>query len=748
MLSSSDDAGSLNVSRRCVSPRRDTADPKRCVVVRNSKVYGSFMRTTNSVTSWAARGGICALLASVFAWACFNDDSQEPIGDTRAAIVKDSGSTLTCDQQVDALLSPSSFLMPAIGYAPTAMAAFIDPLVSNMLLQKAVAGAPWPGATLSITRNGKLIFARAYGYANSDSNVQQYMEPDTLLRLASMSKPITALGVLKMIHDGQTTPAGPLALTTKPFAFLTPGPVLGSGKFVSAGGPTGPVPIPDGGCFPNTPPSDGIGVLTGDDGWNGTGGQNPLLANITVQELLHHSGGWARDYLTGADGGWIDAGNVPDLWATGMAWPGGLIPTAFASTGMPLTEPPSYTQGIEYLLNQPLQFMPGTNDDYSNIGYSALGEMIGELGTPLTYEQWITTNILSALGMNETFPGKTLTALDREATYYVWDCTSYNNAGVCTAPNNLVPGVEYPSVFPSDKGALRPQPYGGLVYLEGGIPSGGWVSSAIDMARLTTAVAHSTSQFLSIFGSSTPGWPADFYTYTDARSCPQAGWWWGWYGLGWDEVDPNAASGKDDLKKYGGMNGTATETWLTSTANGDDYTLTLLVNSSDPGSWPLDSTLTAIVTALNAAEDAGALSLPSSTADIFPQYNAAAYTEWQSATDFETTLSTAGKSNQYASRVDGQSIGTFYTYPICTPQEMKDDRCPPPILHDNQQFRARLADAPGNFGVPTVYKDQTCGQMITLIQSPGIGQVVSLQKFNDPVAGAWMYQAVFSTPPM
>jgi CubicO group peptidase (beta-lactamase class C family) len=57
------------------------------------------------------------------------------------------------------------------------------------------------GGALAISYNGRLIFARGYGCADSDSNSP--VQPDSLMRVASVSKVFTAIGVLQLYQQGK-----------------------------------------------------------------------------------------------------------------------------------------------------------------------------------------------------------------------------------------------------------------------------------------------------------------------------------------------------------------------------------------------------------------------------------------------------------------------------------------------------------------------------------------------------------------
>ena len=58
-----------------------------------------------------------------------------------------------------------------------------------------------PGAALAVAKDGKLIYARGFGYANREKQVQ--VQPDSLFRIASISKPITAWTILQLAQAGK-----------------------------------------------------------------------------------------------------------------------------------------------------------------------------------------------------------------------------------------------------------------------------------------------------------------------------------------------------------------------------------------------------------------------------------------------------------------------------------------------------------------------------------------------------------------
>ncbi len=60
-----------------------------------------------------------------------------------------------------------------------------------------------PGASLAISKNGKLVYVKGYGKDNIASN--ENVTPNHRFRLASVSKSYTGIAIMKLIQDGQFT---------------------------------------------------------------------------------------------------------------------------------------------------------------------------------------------------------------------------------------------------------------------------------------------------------------------------------------------------------------------------------------------------------------------------------------------------------------------------------------------------------------------------------------------------------------
>src|ERR1700722_8667406 len=115
----------------------------------------------------------------------------------------------------------------------------LDQVMEGLLTKHSI-----PGAALAISRNGALVYARGFGYANTTNS--GLVQPDSLFRLASVSKTFTAIAIMKLVEEGK------IQLDQSAFALL-----------------------PD------------LAPLSGET-------LNPQLAAVTVRQLLNMTGGWDR----------------------------------------------------------------------------------------------------------------------------------------------------------------------------------------------------------------------------------------------------------------------------------------------------------------------------------------------------------------------------------------------------------------------------------------------------------------------
>jgi N-acyl-D-amino-acid deacylase len=60
-----------------------------------------------------------------------------------------------------------------------------------------------PGAAVAVVRGSKLIYAHGFGWADVEKRTP--MQPDALFRIASVSKPITAVAIMKLVEQKKLT---------------------------------------------------------------------------------------------------------------------------------------------------------------------------------------------------------------------------------------------------------------------------------------------------------------------------------------------------------------------------------------------------------------------------------------------------------------------------------------------------------------------------------------------------------------
>src|SRR4051795_3849849 len=73
-----------------------------------------------------------------------------------------------------------------------------------------------PGAVIAIARRGKLVALDAYGWRDKAAGVA--MTTDTIFNIASMTKPMTAVGALMLYEQGKILMDDPLAKYFPKFA--------------------------------------------------------------------------------------------------------------------------------------------------------------------------------------------------------------------------------------------------------------------------------------------------------------------------------------------------------------------------------------------------------------------------------------------------------------------------------------------------------------------------------------------------
>jgi N-acyl-D-amino-acid deacylase len=348
--------------------------------------------------------------------------------------------------------------VPATGPVVPELAG-LDRLIQAFLLNNKV-----PGAAVAVAHHGRVVYSRGFGLA--DLEAEAPVEPDSLFRVASLSKPITAVAVLRLVEHGK------LKLDDRAFQVLDLRDPAGR-----------PVPLAD-----------------------------PGLGEVTVRDLLRHTGGWDSE-----------PSGDPMFRPVEIAKEFGMAPPA----GPGLI--------VRSMLGKPLDFHPGHRYAYSNFGYCVLGRLIEKVSGK-SYEAFVRAEVLAPLGIRDIRLGKTLAEdrAPREVRYY-------------DAKRREGPGVVGPTL-----GKKVPLPYGAF-YLEAMDAHGGWLASAEELVRFAAAfddprhprplhpkgLAAMVERPEGLAGFRRDGSPRDAY-----------------YGLGW-EVRPIGPRGYN-LWHLGRLDGTST----------------------------------------------------------------------------------------------------------------------------------------------------------------------------------------------
>jgi N-acyl-D-amino-acid deacylase len=236
---------------------------------------------------------------------------------------------------------------------------------------------------------------------------------------------------------------------------------------------------------------------------------DPQLKRVTVRQLLQHTGGWDRE----------------------KSFDPMFRPLVIAET-VGVTPPAHPEAVIRYMMGHPLDFAPGARYAYSNFDYCVLGRII-ETITGAPYEQYVQKHVLAPIGIKRMRVGASL--LRKRAQGEVRYYTPHDSD----------------SVFPERKGKV-PAPYGSF-HLEAMDAHGGWIASAVDLARF--AAAFHDPQRCPLLKPETietmhapppaPAWRSDDGTLKDA-----------YYACGW-MVRP-VKDGKANYWHAGSLPGTAT----------------------------------------------------------------------------------------------------------------------------------------------------------------------------------------------
>lgn len=252
------------------------------------------------------------------------------------------------------------------------------------------------GASLAIAKDGKLLFAKGYGFADVDK--QTPVEPYSRFRVASISKLVTAAAIMRLVEEKK------VSLDDKVFG---PKGILNDTSY-------------------GTP-------------------KDARMYDITVRELLNHSGGWSARYG--------DQMFMSDYIASQLGVP----------------KPLKLDDIIRFVFSKRLHFKPGTHSSYSNFGYALLGKVIEKV-TNTPYEQYVRINLLNPLGITSMAIGRSTrdSLFSDEVSYYE------------------VPEAKKIEPFNNNNGLVNKSNGGYNIKMLGA--AGGWVASSVDLIKLALAL--------------------------------------------------------------------------------------------------------------------------------------------------------------------------------------------------------------------------------------------------------------------
>jgi len=220
-----------------------------------------------------------------------------------------------------------------------------------------------PGASFALSRQGKLVYDRAFG--NADLAGTEPVRPYHRFRLASLSKPITGVAAMAAVQQGL------FSLDDHPFGaggLLADHPYLGNVVYT-----------------------------------------DQRLDQITIRQLLQHTAGWNRE---------INCFPAPTSPYT-FNQPGCdpiVVPLHVTQT---LGETGVITKEmlVRFLMEGGLDHNPGSTYAYSNIGYLVVGICI-EMTSGMSYESYV-QELFAPAGVCDLQVGNTLLQdkLEREVEY-------------------------------------------------------------------------------------------------------------------------------------------------------------------------------------------------------------------------------------------------------------------------------------------------------------------------------------------
>ncbi len=343
-------------------------------------------------------------------------------------------------------------VVPVTGSGAQALA-FVDgqSLDAKILAYLADKGAP--GATVAITKDSRLVWAKGYGFA--DMTTKRLMQPETRSRIGSVSKFITTVGALQLVEDGRLdldqhvyAPSATPLWGSDPGA--TPGVVFEPGGVLEDPADYFDAMVAGvdnlGEYFPPAEHLDEMPSLN----WallNQAAYEEQIettmarASTVQVRHLLSHTAGFSKSGKGAQEAAAELAGISVDDVTTAQTHQAFLMGLSDA--------------GAPFVLD------PGTQEKYSNQGFSVAGYIAGNASDEGDYRAYVENHVLEPLGLIDVVP---------------------NNADISELDAQPHSGSDVPYAPDSEQG-LNPTIVSRL-----GLATGGWSATARDLTRVMCAI--------------------------------------------------------------------------------------------------------------------------------------------------------------------------------------------------------------------------------------------------------------------
>lgn len=212
----------------------------------------------------------------------------------------------------------------------------------DAMLQQAITAGDLPGAVALIARNGKIVFHKAYGHADTQGG--KVMEKDAIFRIASQTKAITSTAVMMLWEEGKFQLDDPIS------------------KFI--------------------PEFKEAQVLETFNEADSSYTARPASKAISIRHLLTHTSGIGYGVIDGDE-------RFKKIYHKAG------ITDLFTTEDIPISE------SVKKLAKLPLHHDPGAKFTYSE-GLDVLGYLV-EIVSGMPFDQFLRTRIFDPLGMDDTW---------------------------------------------------------------------------------------------------------------------------------------------------------------------------------------------------------------------------------------------------------------------------------------------------------------------------------------------------------